>query len=169
MSSRHPQRNAGPDRPRKRRGRPTDVDRKMTIHECIRVLGILAARAEVMMEVDVVMLRTGVQHAAAGWTAACTGLPVAVARSRRRAPAGGPCRRWACNQVACGPGASQAGSGEAGERSWAPRASRRHWRRPRRCRQREARERLGKPSIGVSREARNAWDTGPVSLEQCPT
>jgi hypothetical protein len=116
------------------------------------------------------MLRIGVQHAAGGWTAACTGFPVAVARSRRRALAGGPCRHWACNREACGPAASQAGSGEAGERSWAPRESRRHWRRPRRCRQREARGRSGKPSIDVSREAREyAWNTGSVSLEQCPT
>jgi hypothetical protein len=43
-SSRHPQRNAKEQTSleKKTRGRPKDVDRKMTIHKCIRVLGILA-------------------------------------------------------------------------------------------------------------------------------
>ena len=48
------------------RNRSKLVDRKMTIHECIRVVGILAHELKVMIEVDVVMLRIGDQHAAGG-------------------------------------------------------------------------------------------------------
>lgn len=124
------------------RGRSKVVDRKMTIHECIKVVGILAHELKVMIEVDAVMLRIGDQHAAGGWMAACTGFPVAVAHNRTRALVGGPFRRWACIREACGPEAFRAGSAEAaGGRSWALRGSRRHYRRLRRCPQQGARGR----------------------------
>lgn len=101
-----------------------------------------------MMEVDAEMLRTGDQRAAGGPTAACTGPPVAVARSRRRALAEGPSRRWACSWEAGGSAASRAGSaGVAGERCWAPLGSRRRSSRPRRCRRPEVRARSSKPGI----------------------
>ena len=119
-----------------------------------------------MMEVDAEMLRTGDQRAAGGPTAACTGPPVAVARSRRRALAGGPSRRWACSWEAGGSAASRAGSaGVAGERCWAPLGSRRRSSRPRRCRRREVRARSSKPGIGRQKGAVRMHATRvPVSL-----
>ena len=80
-----------------------------------------------MIEVDMEMLRIGDQHAAEGCSAACTGLLVAVARSRRRALAGDPYQRPAYSQEACGSEASRVGSaGEAGERLLALPEIRRH-------------------------------------------